>query len=51
MAVGVTGEPMGYAVGPVAVVHGHEKGFAIALLPRMEDWHVLEMTNNQLDAT
>ena len=51
MAVGVTGEPMGNAVGPVAVVQGHEKGFAIALLPRMEEGHVLEVPTNQLDVT
>ena len=48
---GVTGDPMGYAARPVAVVPGHEEGFAITLLPRMEERNATDLPTNQLDVT
>ena len=48
---GVTGDPMGYAARPAAVAHGHEEGFAITLLPRMEERNATELPTNQLDVT
>ena len=48
---GVTGDPMGYAARPAVVAHGHEEGFAITLLPRMEERNATELPTNQLDVT
>ena len=51
MDIGVTGGPMGYAARPVAAAHGHEEGFAITLLPRMEERNATDLPTNQLDVT